>query len=141
MRHTSSLTLKRLAALVWYIGVVTLIVKSTNLFVAAHQGGTRSVVVLTAVLGGLGMGLVKARYLFVKVCRKNLKRIEALETPRPWQFYQGRFYIFLGSMVLLGVYLGRQAQENEGLLIPLAIVELSVAVALLASSYCFWRDK
>jgi len=139
MLNTSSHTLKFLAALVWYIGVVVLILKSSGLFVAANKGGAAAPWVLLAVLCGIGIGLVKSKYLFVKLCARNLQRIETLDNPKIWQFYQVRFFIFLGLMVTLGITLSRMAQGDYTLLIPLAILELSVGVALLASSRCFWQ--
>ncbi len=140
MPHTSSHTLKRLAALVWYLGVAVLLIKSSGLFLAASQSGASLIWVLVGLLGGLGIGSIKAKYLFEKVCRNNLMRIEALKKPRLWQFYRARFFVFLGLMVALGTYLSRLAQGDYRLLLPLAVVELSVAVALLGSSHCYWGE-
>lgn len=138
---TSALTLKRMAALVWYAGGVVLLIKSSGLFVAALKNGASPQWVSVAILGGMGIGWLKARYLFVRLCQKNLKRIRALQKPMLWQFYRGRFFAFLCLMVSLGAYLARQARGDHVGLIALAVVELSVAMALLASSRCFWREN
>jgi hypothetical protein len=130
-----------LAALVWYTGVAVLLIKSSGMFLQVHQGGVSSLGVGVSVLVGLGLGLVKARYLFVRVCRKNLARIQALKTPMLWQFYRRRFFIFLAGMIFFGVSMSRIAQGNYRLLIPLAVLELSIAVALLVSSHCFWKGQ
>lgn len=140
MLNTSSLTLKRLAALVWYIGVVVLLVKSTVLFLAADRIGAGLLLIILAVLSGLAIGWIKAKYLFIKMCDRNLKRINALKQPMLWQFYRFRFFIFLGLMVSLGAYLSKLAQGDYLMLIALATVELSIAIALLVSSYCFWKE-
>jgi len=139
MLNTSAHTLKILAALVWYTGVAVLLIKSSGLFLQAHQSGAGSLGVGLSLLAGLGLGLVKAKYLFVGVCRKNLARIQALNTPMLWQFYRGRFFFFLACMIFLGIFLARTAQGNYWLIIPLAVLELSIAVALLVSSRCFWK--
>lgn len=139
MLNTSTHTLKILAALVWYIGVVVLIFKSSGLFVAASKNGAAATWVLLAILFGVGIGLAKSKYLFVNVCTRNLKRIEALDNPMIWQCYRVRFFIFLGLMVTLGVTAAEMAQGDFRLLITLAILELSVGVALLSSSRCFWQ--
>lgn len=139
MFHTTTSTLKILAALVWYLGVGVLVIKSFGLFLAANRIGAAPLWVLAAILGGIGIGLLKGKYLFLNVCRKNLIRIESLENPMIWQFYQARFFIFLGLMVTLGVTFAKLAQGDYKLLIPLAILELSVGVALLSSSRCFWQ--
>jgi len=139
MFHTSTFILKLLAALVWYIGGSVLVIKSSSLFLAANQIGAALPWVLLAMPGGIGIGLIKGKYLFTNVCLNNLKRIESLENPMIWQFYQARFFIFLGLMVTLGITFSNMAQGDYALLIPLAILELSVGVALLASSRCFWQ--
>lgn len=131
--------MKILAALVWYTGVAVLLVKSAGLFLQAHQDGAGSLGIGLSILAGLGLGLVKAKYLFVSICRQNLARIQTLETPMLWQFYRGRFFFFLAGMIFLGVSMARAAQGNVRLLIPLAVLELSIAVALLVSSRCFWK--
>ncbi|WP_177418756.1 hypothetical protein [endosymbiont of Lamellibrachia barhami] len=139
MLNTSSLTLKRLAALVWYIGVVVLLIKSTGLFLEAGRSGAGQLWVMLAVLSGLVIGWIKAKYLFIKVCNRNLERINGLKQPMLWQFYRPRFFVFLGLMVSLGAYLSRLAQGDYPMLIALAVVELSIATALFVSSRCFWR--
>ncbi len=141
MLNVSAHTLKTLAALVWYTGVAVLLIKSSGLFLQAHQGGASSLGVGLSILAGLGLGLVKAKYLFVRACRKNLVRIQTLKTPMFWQFYRGRFFIFLAGMIFFGVSMSRTAQGNYRLLIPLAVLELSIAVALLVSSRCFWKRQ
>jgi uncharacterized membrane protein YjdF len=139
MLNTSTLTLKRLAALVWYIGVVVLLIKCTGLFLKADRLGASSLLVILAILSGLVIGLIKAKYLFIKVCNRNLQRINALKQPMLWQFYRIRFFFFLGLMVSLGTFLSKLAQGDYLMLIALGVVELSIATALLVSSHCFWR--
>lgn len=139
MLNTSSLILKRLASLVWYIGVVVLLIKSAGLFLEADRGGASLLLIILAMLSGLMIGWIKAKYLFIKMCNRNLKRINELKQPMLWQFYRIRFFIFLGLMVSLGAYLSRLAQGDNLMLIALATVELSIATALLVSSHCFWR--
>jgi len=125
--------------MVWYSGVAVLLIKSSGLFLQAYQGGASSLGVGLSLLAGLGLGLVKARYLFVRVCRKNLARIRTLKKPMLWQFYRGQFFIFLSCMIFAGVFMSRAAQGNYRLLIFLALLELSIAVALLVSGHCFWK--
>lgn len=140
MLDTSAHTLKRLAALVWYSGVVVLLVKSTGMFLEADSQGAGELLVVIAILSGLVIGWIKARYLFTKVCRSNLKRIDALKRPMLWQCYRIRFYFFLCLMILLGAFLARWAQGDYIMLTALAILELSIATALLVSSRCFWKS-
>ena len=139
MLNTSSLILKKLAALVWYIGVVVLLIKSAGLFLEADRSGASLLLIILAMLSGLVIGGIKAKYLFIKMCNRNLERINELKQPMLWQFYRIRFFIFLGLMVLLGTYLSKLIQGDYLMLIALAIVELSIATALLVSSHCFWR--
>ena len=141
MFSTSSHTLKLQAALVWYSGSVVLFVKSASLLIEAEMLSPDQVWVWLAILGGLVLGGVKAKHIFSRTCIKNLRRIDALEEPKFWQFYRIRFFIFLLTMVILGTFLSRLAQGNYPMLITVALVDFSVATALLGSGRCFWREQ
>ena len=141
MLNTSSKTLIKLAALVWYTGVVFLIAKSGALFLEALEGGADQRFTLMAVLGGIVIGKIKARYLFYRICRQNIDRINLLTNPKIWQFYRKRFFVFLFLMIASGKYLSGVAQGENMALIALAVLELSIALALGLSSHCFWKDQ
>ena len=64
MLNTTSNTLMKLAALVWYTGVVVLIAKSGTLFLEALKGGADQLFILMAILCGIVIGKIKAKYLF-----------------------------------------------------------------------------
>ena len=139
--EASHRTLKILAALVWYTGVLVLIFKSGRLLIEADTINPEAQWTWLAALAGLAIGVIKAKYLFSRLCLKNLKRIEALVQPRIWNFYRIHFFIFLFSMVTLGAYLSRLAHGDYTMLITIATVELSIATALLGSSHIFWREQ
>ena len=139
MFNTNTRTLKLLASLVWYSGSAVLFIKSAVLLLDASRINPEQSWIWLAVLLGLMIGGIKARYLFKRLCSKNLKRIDALDQPKLWQFYRMRFFTFLLSMIVLGAFLSQWAQGNYSLLITMAIVEISVATALLGSSHCFWK--
>jgi hypothetical protein len=131
---TASLrTLKRLALLTWIIGGVVLFLKGYDLF--GQAAGLRSGVELNSLpfIISLPVGGLKARYLFLPACRKNLARIDVLKDPKPWQFFRMGFFIFLFSMILLGAWLSRWAAGNYGMLLMVASVDLTLSVALLGS--------
>ena len=92
-----------------------------------------------AIPAGLALGGLKARYLFVKSCRKNLARIAALRQPRLWQFYTPRFLVSLALMITAGATLSRLAQGSYPFLIGVATLDMSLSTALLSSSYVYWR--
>jgi hypothetical protein len=139
MFDASPRTLKRLAALLWYSGVIILLFKSTALFIQAEQLQPDQLWIWLAVIGGLLLGAIKANYLFKRICIRNLRRIDALPQPQIWHFYRIQFFIFLFLMVTLGGYLSRLAQGDYTLLLVVAAIELSIATALLGSSGCFRR--
>jgi len=141
MLYSSTRTLILLASLVWYSGSVVLFFKSSKLLLEAQSINSNQTWIWLAVLSGLIIGGIKAKYLFKRLCTKNLKRIDALSKPKLWQFYRIRFFIFLLSMILLGSFLSRLAHGNYPALIIMAIVEISIATALLGSSNCFWKQK
>lgn len=139
MLNTNSNTLVKLAASVWYTGVVVLIFKSGALFFEAFKGGADPLLIIAAVLCAIVMGKVKAKYLFYRVGKKNIDRINSLKNPKLWQFYRKRFFVFLFLMITLGNYLSGVASGENHALIALAVLELSVAFALAFSSHCFWQ--
>ena len=139
MFNTSTLTLKLLAALVWFSGAVVLFIKGFGMFFEAELLNPGHVWTWAALAGGLMLGNLKARYLFRRLCMRNLKRIEELTEPRLWDAYRVRFYIFLLIVSLSGLYVSQQAHGDYALLIIMTVVDLSLATALLASGSCFWK--
>lgn len=141
MFTTSANTVKSIAALVWLSGAVILLIKTAGLLIEAAKIHPDKPWVWVVLLAGLVIGGIKAKYLFTRVCDKNLRRIEALKFPKPWHCYRARFFIFLLLMVTLGAYMSRVAEGDYFMLITVAVVDLSVAIALLGSSFCFWKKQ
>ncbi len=139
--NVSRHTLKLLASLVWYSGAVVLTFKSSMLLSEAQSINPKQLWIWLAVLAGLMIGAIKAKYLFKRLCIKNLKRIDALEQAKLWHFYRIRFFFFLLTMILLGSFISRLAHGNYAMLITMAIIEVSLATALLGSSNCFWKQQ
>ena len=113
--------------------------KSSSLLIQASNLNPDLSGIWGALFAGLIIGSIKAKYLFNRLCYKNIKRIDALHQPKFWQCYRPHFFIFLLLMVTLGAYLSQIAQVSYIMLISVAIVDLSIATALLGSSLCFWR--
>jgi len=134
----SHTTLKVLAAMVWYIGPVILFWKGSDLVgqALALQPGS-SALAISWVLG-ISIGVIKTYFIFNKANRKNLTRIDALESPRLWQFYRPRFFLFLFLMMSLGATLSRMAEGSYGFLVSVAALDISIGTALLLSSWQFW---
>jgi len=141
MFDSSKLTLKLLAAAVWYSGAVVLSYKSARLLLEAQSINTDKTWIWLAVLTGIMIGMIKAKYLFKNICIKNIKRIDSLISPRLWQAYRTYFYFFLLAMIILGSSITRLAHGNYAALMTTAIVEISLATALLGSSNCFWKKQ
>ena len=141
MATASARSLKILAALVWYIGGFVLLLKGASLLREAEALQPGQIWTWIAVIAGLLIGSVKARFLFSKSCKKNLTRIDRLKRPRIWQFYRPRFFVFLMLMILAGATLSRLAHGNYMFLLGVAIVDFSISIALLGSSYIFWPHK
>ena len=139
MFNTSQFTLKILAAVVWYVGIAVLFFKSSSLLIEADKIGASSTLLAMAVTSGLLIGSIKARFLFIRACNKNLQRIDSLKKPKLWNFYRIPFFLFMGLMISLGSYFFKLVQGEVSNMIILAVVELSVGSALLFSSHCFWK--
>ncbi len=141
MFNSSTRTLRLLASILWYSGAAILSYKSSRLLLEAQSINSNQAWIWLAVLAGIMIGMVKAKYLFKRVCIKNLNRIDAMKAPKFWQFYRTHFYFFLLAMIILGSFISRLAHGNYVALICVAIIEVSLATALLGSSNCFWKKQ
>ena len=137
----SARILKILAALVWYIGGIMMLVKGRSLLVEAEALNPEQIWPWLAVVAGLFLGGLQAKYLFSKSCQKNMDRIDALDRPRIWQFFRPGFFAALTVMIFVGAALSRLAHNNYPFLIAVAAVDLNIGIALLGSSYVFWTQK
>ena len=138
---TSHRTLKVLAVSVWLIGGVMMVRKASELFIEAHVLSSTPAWVWLYILLGVLIGSLKAKFIFRKSIRKNLQRIETLVKPKFWQFYRLQFFIMLAVMISVGVMLSRFAHGNVPFLLGVAVLDLSIASALLISSLVFWEEK
>lgn len=129
-----------LAALVWCIGGIVLMIKGCSQLLEAELLQPDQHWPWTAAIIALLIGSIKATFLFSKSCRKNLARIAALDQPKIWQFFRPVFFLFLLLMILTGATLSFLAQGNYPFLLGVAGLDLTIAIALLGSSYVFWKD-
>ncbi|NQV16410.1 hypothetical protein HQ531_13190 [bacterium] len=141
MQNVSHRTLKLLAALVWYIGVVLLFIKGSTLAQDAHKLEPQAMGKTIAWVAGIIIGGVKTRFIFLNSCRRNMARIDALDTPKIWQFYRIRFFIALVLMIWFGSFLSWVSQGNHNFLVAVAILDISIGFALLLSSQVFFKQK
>ncbi|HSR32286.1 MAG TPA: hypothetical protein VLY63_17120 [Anaerolineae bacterium] len=141
MVNVSARTLNILAAAVWIIGGFVLLRKGGSLLVEAEVLQPDQVWPWLAAIAALFLGGLKGRSLFSKSCRRNLDRIAALERPKIWQFFRPGFFLALAVMIATGVTLSRLAHGNYPFLLAVGTLDLSLAVALLGSSYIFWKQK
>lgn len=132
-------TLRILAAFVWYGGSIALLLKGSSLLLEADALKPAQQWLWVAVITGLILGGLKGESLFKRNCRNNLERINALTRPQIWQFFRPRFFVFMTLMILFGGTLSKLAHNNYLFLICVAIIDLSIAVALLWSSRLFWK--
>lgn len=141
MLTVSPRTLKLLAAVVWHIGGLVLLLKARSLLLEADLINGTHVWPWVAVVTAVILGSLKARYIFVKSCRKNMVRIDGLERPYVWQFFRPGFFAALILMITAGAVLSRLAHGNYPFLIGVASLDMSIAIALLGSSFVFWQAR
>ena len=134
-------TLKILSAVVWYIGGIMLVRKSIILLFEAQSLRPGSGWIVFAVAVGITVGIVKEMFIFRRSCRRNLARIDALETPRVWLFFRPWFFFFLFLMIATGVTLSKTAHGNFPFLIGVATLDITIGTALLSSSIVFWKQR
>jgi hypothetical protein len=141
MLTVSTRSLNVLAALVWYAGGTVLLLKGGSLLAEAEALKPEQAWPWLATLAALLLGGLKAKYLFSKNCQNNLERIAALDQPRIWEFFRPGFFVALTVMIVAGATLSRLAHNNYPFLIGVAILDLSIAIALLGSSFVFWKQQ
>ena len=142
MLNTSPLTLNILAAAVWVLGGIALLLKATELLAEAADLNPAQVWwPVIAAITGIVIGSIKAKFLFGKACKKNLDRIAALPEPKLWQFFRPGFFLALAIMIVTGATLSRLAHSNFAFLLAVAALDLTISVALLSSSIVFWQEK
>lgn len=134
-------TLIKLAAIIWGAGVIILLAKSGGMLIEAGDMGAPVLWVAIAILTGIFLGGIKAKYLFVRICKNNINRILGLKSPRIWQFYRTRFFFFLFGMILFGNFAYALARNSMYLLLALAVLELSISTALFISGRCFYTYR
>ena len=134
-------TLKTLALLIWYIGVVALSLKSYKLFNEAYTINSNITYLIFFLILGFLLSLLKTKYIFIHSCQKNLQRIEALENPKIWQFYRVGFFIFLIGVILLGASLSHMARGDYYFLLSVGTIDMALALALFFSSFEFFRSS
>lgn len=134
-----TLTPRILAACTWYAGATVLTLKSISLLSEANRSSSQDPMwSWLSVATGLVVGALKARFIIIPACRRNLARIDDLPAPRAWQFFRPWSFLVLALMVTAGAVLSRFAHGRPPLLIGVAALDLAIAVALLASSFLFW---
>lgn len=130
-----------MAAFVWCLGGIILLMKGGSLLAGSASLFPGPVWPWVTAVAGLLLGVIKGRFIFSRNCKKNLKRISSLKNPRIWQFFSPGFFLFLLLMITAGVVLSRLAHTAFPILVGVAVLDLAVGVALLASSRVFWEQK
>ena len=120
-----------------------LLIKGSSLLAEAYSLKPEQYWPCLAIAVGPVIGSLKGKFIFRKSCLKNLARIDALNQPKIWQFFKPWFFAVLAIMITFGATMARLAhtQHNYYFLIAVAIVDIDIAIALLWSSYIFWKQK
>ena len=136
---TSHRTLRILAAITWLSGGFVLAAKGSSL--AVQLKSIDASWFCFASLLGVVAGTLKVKFLFNHFCQRNLDRIAALEAPQIWQFFRPRFFLFLALMIAAGATMSRLAMDSFPMLVFVAALDISLAIALLGSSLVFTRQR
>ena len=134
-------TLMIIAAIIWYGGGISLLLKGGVLINNVYAIDAQSIWIYLTPILGIILGLLKGRFFFSRSCRKNIKRIKALSNPRIWQCFRPGMLIFLFIIIPTGAWMSKTAAGNVTLLCLVGTLDLSIACALLSSSIVFWKNK
>ena len=130
--------LKWLAAAVWYTGAGVLLWKGAERLLGAADALGSPAWPLTVGLLALGLGAVQGRLVFRATCVRNLRRIRALESPKPWQFFRPGFFLALAGMIGAAALLSLVAGRGPVAALLVAGVDWLIGFSLLVSSEAFW---
>lgn len=128
-------TLLLSAGLVWALAGVLLAARAMAWFLPA---GSRAVVP-----GALALlaGLIKSRYIFSPLARRNVQRLLSLSPHKEricvFAFQAWRSYLLVAVMMGMGFALRLSPVPR----IWLAVLYLAVGVGLFLSSFCYWPAR
>jgi hypothetical protein len=89
---------------------------------------------------GIITGLLFYIFLFIKVARKNIKRICALpERPCFFAFTAWKGYLMIGGMMTLGIMLRNSSLPREILIIPYLAMGGALILASFRFATMFWH--
>ena len=132
--------LKVMSAAVWYVGAGVLLYKGSGYLVGAAVAGPLWPPILAG-FAGATVGLLRGRTQFLKACRRNIARIEALERPRLWLIFRPVFFLALGLMFAAAAAFGWLAGTGYWGAVIVGGLEMIIGVALLTSSIAFWTPS
>ena len=133
--------LRLVAGAIWLSGGIVLLLKGSSLIAQAAALRPGYQWTWLAIPAGLLIGGFKTELIFEKACRRNLDRMTRLDEPKIWLAYRPGFYLFLAAMIILGGTLSGLAQGNYAGLVAMAVLDFSLATALLASGRLFWTHR
>lgn len=96
-----------------------------------------SVVMATAFI----VGLLKNKYIMTKFNLNNISRINSIENPKVYDFFELKFFFYLGLMIIAGIVMSGIARGNYNLLLIVGGIDLALSTALLKSSILFFNEK
>jgi hypothetical protein len=123
------------------MGGFILFVKGYSLLKEANNLYENIILIILVLILTLFTGLLKNKYIMSKFCRKNLRRITTLESPKIYQFFTPGFLFALFVMILTGLTLSKLAIGNYNFMLAVGGLDLSLSVALLSSSIIFIKEK
>lgn len=139
--RASKRTLVILAAAVWYIGAVMLLRGGLELLAQAREMRPASAWHWLFIVLGVILGIIQARTIFTRSCRRNIQRIRELKDPKLWDFYRPGFFLALAGMISAGVLLDYLSQGIYLLMLIVAGLDFALTFSLLGSSYLYWSAE
>lgn len=131
------------AAFVWIGSGIGLLARGVSYFFKAvneQEAGTAGIAIAAAI--GLVIGAVKGRFVLAKSARRNKHRIEALPEPtKPWQVFKPLFYVFLASMMGMGIGLRFLFRSGDyGGWLSYGGMLCGIGGALFVSAFVYWFE-
>jgi hypothetical protein len=87
------------------------------------------------------VGLLKNKFIMTKFNLHNIDRINNMENPKLYDFFELKFFFYLGLMIIAGIVLSGIAEGDYNLLLIVGGIDLALSTALLKSSILFFNEK
>ena len=133
--------LLQVAGIIWIVVGLFLIYRGSGLYnLAVVEQDTSKGVLITSVILGVVLGILKGKFVLSKTALRNRNRINQLAPPiNIHHIFSSSFYCLIAGMMVLG-FLLREFNSYLGGYVVVASIYCGIGMALIAASGVYWKN-